>query len=85
MSGTIGLTNPALDISGDLSALSAALLQPAPLARDLCRLGAGSSLASAGRGGLRPGAAGFIRPEISSLTTTHRASDHAAPAQQALQ
>jgi hypothetical protein len=85
VSGIVGLTNPALDISGDLSALSAALLQPAPLARDLCRLGAGSSLATAGRGGLRPSALGFIRPDVSSSTTAPRASARTIPVQQALQ
>jgi hypothetical protein len=85
VSGIVGLTNPALDIAGDLSALSAALLKPAPLTRDLCRQGAGSSLAAAGRGGLRPSALGFIRPDFSSFTTAPRASARVAPVQQALQ
>jgi hypothetical protein len=34
-----------------------------PLGKDLCRVGAGSSLTPVGRGGLRPSAAGLIRPE----------------------
>jgi hypothetical protein len=32
--------------------------------RDLCRVGASSSLTPLGRGGLRPTVAGLIRPEI---------------------
>jgi hypothetical protein len=63
VSGKVNVTAPALDIAGNLKGLSAALLEPAVLGKDLCRLGAASSLTPTGRGGLRPTAAGVIRPE----------------------
>jgi hypothetical protein len=63
VSGNVNLSTPALDIAGDLSALPTDIVDPAPLTRDLCRLGAGSSLTPIGRGGLRPTALGMIRPE----------------------
>jgi hypothetical protein len=63
VSGNVRLARPALDIAGNLSALSTEIADPAPLTRDLCRRGAGSSLTPIGRGGLRPNAYGMIRPE----------------------
>jgi hypothetical protein len=63
VSGTIGISAPVVDIAGELSGLEAELIQTSPLGRDLCRVGAGSSLTPVGRGGLRPSAAGPIRPD----------------------
>jgi hypothetical protein len=62
VSGHVVVATPALDVAGDLSRLSAALLDPAPLMNDLCRRGTGSALTPIGRGGLRPTALGLIRP-----------------------
>jgi hypothetical protein len=63
VSGNVALSSPALDVAGDLSVLRTEMADSVPLARDLCRLGAGSSLTPTGRGGLRPTAVGLIRPE----------------------
>ena len=69
VSGTISSTTPALDIAGSLKGLSADVITVGKLGMDLCRVGATSSFTSLGRGGLRPSAAGMIRPERSSQTT----------------
>jgi hypothetical protein len=63
VSGLIGITAPVLDIAGELSGLEAEVIDVGPLGKDLCRVGAGSSLTPVGRGGLRPSAAGLIRPD----------------------
>jgi hypothetical protein len=56
VSGTIQITNPALDLSGSLSVLAARLLADTGLGHDRCHGSAGSSLALGGRGGLAPSA-----------------------------
>jgi len=63
ISGHINLTTPALDIAGTLRGLPAEVVSFGTLAKDLCRLGASSSLTPIGRGGLRAAASGMIRPE----------------------
>jgi hypothetical protein len=73
VSGLIGIAAPVLDIAGELSGLEADVLDVGPLGRDLCRVGAGSSLTPLGRGGVRPSAAGLIRPEgpIAPVAAAH--------------
>jgi hypothetical protein len=56
VSGTIELTSPVLDTAGALVGLGATPLDTSLLGRSPCRVGAGSSLALAGRGGLAPSA-----------------------------
>jgi filamentous hemagglutinin family protein len=56
VSGTIQISNPALDLSGSLSVLAGRLLEDTGLGRDRCHSTAGSSLALGGRGGLAPSA-----------------------------
>jgi hypothetical protein len=68
LSGAINVTAPAPDIAGGLRGLSAELVSSAPLGKDLCRVGAGSSLTPLGRGGLRAIASGMIRPESIRLS-----------------
>jgi large exoprotein involved in heme utilization and adhesion len=80
VSGNVTLSTPALDIAGDLSALPTEIADPAPLTRDLCRLGAGSSLTPIGRGGLRPTAVGMIRPERALAASGEDASSAAVEA-----
>jgi hypothetical protein len=63
INGVIDVTAPVLDIAGELKPAEAKIVNLAAVGRDLCRVGAGSSLTPTGRGGLRPHAAGFIRPE----------------------
>jgi filamentous hemagglutinin family protein len=63
VSGTIGLSAPLVDISGELSGLEAQMIETGPLGKDLCRVGTGSTLTPVGRGGLRPAATGLIRPD----------------------
>lgn len=63
VSGSVDVTSPALDIAGSLTGLSAELIAFGTLGKDLCRVGAGSSLTPVGRGGLRASASGMIRPE----------------------
>jgi hypothetical protein len=63
VSGHVDVTSPALDIAGSLTGLSAELIAFGTLAKDLCRVGAGSSFTPVGRGGLRASASGLIRPE----------------------
>jgi filamentous hemagglutinin family protein len=63
ISGNVNLTTPALDIAGTLRGLSAEVVSFGTLGKDLCRIGASSSLTPIGRGGLRAGASGMIRPE----------------------
>jgi hypothetical protein len=65
VSGRIGISVPVVDIAGELSGLEAEMIETGPLGKDLCRVGSGSSLTPVGRGGLRPSAAGLIRPEYS--------------------
>jgi filamentous hemagglutinin family protein len=63
VSGLVDVTSPALDIAGSLKGLSAEFIDFGALGKDLCRVGAGSSLTPIGRGGLRPSTSGTIRPE----------------------
>ena len=67
VSGTIDLTTPVTDIAGSLHRLSTEVVSFGALAKDLCRVGASSSLTPLGRGGLRPTSAGLIRPEGRSV------------------
>lgn len=62
VNGVIQIASPQVDLSGSLSGLSAQLMDFSGLAMDMCRIGTGSSLTPVGRGGLMPGAAGWIRP-----------------------
>jgi hypothetical protein len=82
VSGVIGITAPVLDIAGELSGLEAEVIDVGPLGKDLCRVGAGSSLTPVGRGGLRPSAAGLIRPEgpVVLADGGRRAADAREPA-----
>ena len=59
-SGTIAVTAPVLDISGSLTGLTARSINTGELGRSPCRLGAGSSLVQAGRGGFAPAARDFL-------------------------
>jgi hypothetical protein len=70
--GVINVTGPLLDIAGTLRGLSAEVAEPVNLNRDLCRVGAQSSLTPVGRGGLRPVASGPIRPESGFVLTAQR-------------
>jgi hypothetical protein len=63
VSGDVELSTPVFDVATKLSPLRTEIAEPAPLTRDLCRLGAGSSFTPMGRGGLRPTAVGLIRPD----------------------
>jgi hypothetical protein len=63
LSGQITVSAPVLDIAGNLKPLSTTLVSAPVLSRDLCRLSGASSMTPVGRGGLRPTATGFIRPE----------------------
>ncbi len=79
VSGNVTVTAPVLDIAGSLRGLSAEVSNAAPVRKDLCRLGSGSSLTPIGRGGLRPTAAGLIRPEsVAALSVSHGAMGAAA-------
>ena len=80
VSGTIGLSAPIVDIAGELSGLEAALIETGPLGKDLCRVGAGSSLTPVGRGGLRPSATGLIRPDGPAALAGGRQSASWTPA-----
>jgi hypothetical protein len=70
VSGNVRITAPVLDVVGDLRGLSSELIALGPLGKDLCRVGAGSSLTPLGRGGLRPTSAGLLRPETVTLRET---------------
>lgn len=63
LSGTIAISNPALDLSGSLSVLAARLLGSTGLGHDRCHGSAGSSLAMGGRGGFAPSARELVRAE----------------------
>ena len=67
---------PALDIGGTLRGLSTEVISSAALGKDLCRLGASSSLTPLGRGGLRATASGMIRPEIEMTSARSETSAH---------
>jgi filamentous hemagglutinin family protein len=64
VSGNISLSAPVSDIAGKLKRLSGDVIEGRTVSRDLCRVGAGSSLTPMGRGGMRPTALGFVRPEV---------------------
>ena len=63
VSGIIAVSTPITDIAGSLRGLSTEVVSSAALGKDLCRVGASSSLTPLGRGGLRATATGMIRPE----------------------
>ena len=63
VSGAIDITSPVLDTSGALAGLGASPLDTSGLGRNPCRVGAGSSLALVGRGGLPPSARDAFRPD----------------------
>jgi hypothetical protein len=63
ISGNVTVAAPLLDIAGTLKGLSSEVIDARVPSRDLCRVGAGSSLTPLGRGGLRPTALGWTRPE----------------------
>jgi filamentous hemagglutinin family protein len=67
VSGVIDLTSPVLDTSGALTGLGAAALDTSLVGRSPCRVGAGSSLALAGRGGLAPSARDGFRLDPPAL------------------
>jgi filamentous hemagglutinin family protein len=69
ISGIVEVTAPVLDIAGSLHPLSGDIADTAALPKDLCRIGAGSSLTPLGRGGLHSVASGMIRPEGRILLT----------------
>jgi len=69
VSGAIELTSPVLDTSGALAGLGAAALDTSLVGRSPCRLGAGSSLALAGRGGLAPSARDGFRIDPPALAS----------------
>jgi hypothetical protein len=67
LSGTIQITNPALNLSSSLSVLSGKFQATSALGRDRCRNGNGSSLAQGGRGGFAASARDLARAGDSDL------------------
>jgi len=63
VSGAITITTPALDVSAGLTPINARVLDGGGLGRGLCDVSGGSSLSSAGRGGMPSSARGFLRDE----------------------
>jgi len=63
VSGNVDVNTPVSDIAGSLRGLSTEVVSFGALGKDLCRIGARSSLTPLGRGGQRATAAGMIRPE----------------------
>ena len=63
VSGAINVSTPVTDISGSLHRLSTEVVTFGRLGKDLCRVGASSSLTPLGRGGMRATSSGMIRPE----------------------
>jgi filamentous hemagglutinin family protein len=63
VSGRIEVNTPVTDISGSLHRLSTEVVTFGRLGKDLCRVGASSSLTPLGRGGMRATASGLLRPE----------------------
>ncbi len=74
VSGVIDVTAPVLDISGSLAGLSARGIHTGELGRSPCRLGSGSSLAQAGRGGFAPSARDALGSELAIPATIPAAS-----------
>ncbi|MFZ6720828.1 beta strand repeat-containing protein [Undibacterium sp. Ji49W] len=62
VNGVIRLSSPQVDFAASLLTLSAQAYDLGDLAMDLCRIGNGSSLSPAGRGGLLPTATGLLKP-----------------------
>ncbi|MGA2548643.1 MAG: filamentous hemagglutinin N-terminal domain-containing protein [Burkholderiaceae bacterium] len=75
LSGTIRITNPALDLSASLSALGERFLTNGALGRDRCQHTAGSSLASGGRGGFAPSARNLVRADPETTPDGHALQD----------
>ncbi len=63
LSGTVQITNPALNLSASLSVLAEKFLSDGNLGHDRCHGGAGSSLAEGGRGGFAPSARDLVRAD----------------------
>ena len=63
LSGTIEISNPALNLSGSLSSLAEKFLQAGGLGRSPCQGNAGSTLTPAGRGGFAPAARDLVRAD----------------------
>jgi len=78
VSGTIHSTVPTLDVAENLSGLTAKVISFGALGKDLCRMGARSSFTPVGRGGLRPGSTGMIRPEAQTTASEAATGGHAA-------
>ncbi len=63
ISGTINISNPALDVAGSLTALGGKVLDSETLGRDRCQTRAGSSLTLGGRGGIAPSGHSLVRAD----------------------
>ncbi|WP_422942050.1 filamentous hemagglutinin N-terminal domain-containing protein [Undibacterium sp. TJN19] len=62
VNGVIRLSSPQVDFSASLLVLAAQPVELGDLSADLCRIGSGSSLSVAGRGGLLPNSSGLLKP-----------------------
>jgi hypothetical protein len=60
INGAINISSPALDISGSLVGLNAAMIEIGGLGRNPCQTSAGSSLVQVGRGGFPPAARNLL-------------------------
>lgn len=60
INGAINISSPALDISGSLVGLNAAMIEVGGLGRNPCQATAGSSLVQVGRGGFPPAARNLL-------------------------
>jgi len=67
------------DISGSLHRLSTEVVTFGKLGKDLCRVGASSSLTPLGRGGMRATASGLLRPEGSIVIAKAERMDATRP------
>lgn len=62
VNGIVRLSSPQVDFSASLLSLTAQPNDLGDLLTDLCRVGGGSSLSTAGRGGLLPSSTSLLRP-----------------------
>jgi filamentous hemagglutinin family protein len=65
VSGTVQMTSPVLDLSGNLVGLNTKPINTGGLGRNPCQTTGGSSLSLSGRGGLPSSARGLLRAETS--------------------
>jgi len=79
VSGKIKVSTPVTDISGSLHRLSTEVVTFGKLGKDLCRVGASSSLTPLGRGGMRATASGLLRPEGSIVIAKAERMDATRP------